>query len=57
MNISYKVTNGPVANPNPTGSPFANGDPAGADKGDGSRGFEGYSLPTVGGKFCNIHVY
>jgi len=55
LNISYKITNGPVANPNPTGSPFANGDSMGLDKSD-DRDTEGYSIPLAGGGTLNLKL-
>lgn len=56
LNISYKITNGPVANPNPTGSPFANGDATGMEKNEGHKEMEGYSIPMVGGGTLNLKL-
>jgi len=56
LNISYKITNGPVANPNPTGSPFANGvDPCTGEV-NGMKENEGYALPLVGGGTLSLKL-
>jgi len=56
LNISYKVTNGPVANPNPTGSPFAHRVDGSAGEVNGMKENEGYALPLVGGGTLSLKL-